>query len=199
MKEYGMMFKRCLAMFLAVVLLLSSSNISALLPIRAVESAKEPQGETVTLGVLIKDNFGGLSEEEIAVITSGYLKADKTYSYLMPTEKDDLISVDEKSGTVTAKVYTDPVYKTVWIPVSFDLTNGSAAITGYKDLPLAASGDVYTGTYDLAATISRVTPLTGQVLINFPHTGAVNAANAVIRPPSEGITVLNQRTLHIAA
>ncbi|MBE6958479.1 MAG: hypothetical protein E7447_04945, partial [Ruminococcaceae bacterium] len=149
MKEFGMMCKRCLSMFLAVVLLLSCVNIGALLPIRAVESEKEPQGETVTLGVLIKENFDGLSEEEIAVITSGYLSADKTYSYMMPAEKDDLISVDEKSGTVTAKVYTDPVYKTVWIPVSFDLTNGSSAITGYKDLPLAANGDVYTGTYDL--------------------------------------------------
>lgn len=149
MKEFGMMCKRCLAMFLAVVLLLSSSNIGALLPIRAIEGAEEPKGENVTLGVLIKENFDGLSEEEIAVITSGYLSADKTYSYMMPSDKDDLISVDEKSGTVTAKVYTDPVYKTVWIPVSFDLTNGSAAITGYDDLPMAASGDVYTGTYDL--------------------------------------------------
>lgn len=149
MKEFGMMCKRCMSMFLAVVLLLSCVNIGGLLPIRAVESEKKAEGETVTLGVLIKENFDGLSEEEISVITSGYLNADKTYSYMMPAEKDDLITVDEKSGTVTAKVYTDPVYKTVWIPVSFDLTNGSAAITGYKDLPLAASGDVYTGTYDL--------------------------------------------------
>lgn len=152
MKEFGMKCKRFLSMFLAVLMVLTSSNITALLPVHAVESEPAPQGNKVTLGVLIKENFDELSKEEIAVITSGYLSADKTYSYLMPEEKDDLISVDEKSGTVTAKGYTDPIYNTVWIPVSFDLTNGSTAIAGYDDLPLAASGEVYTGTYELEKT-----------------------------------------------
>ena len=66
MKEFGMMCKRCMSMFLAVVLLLSCVNIGGLLPIRAVESEKKAEGETVTLGVLIKENFDGLSEEEIS-------------------------------------------------------------------------------------------------------------------------------------
>lgn len=149
MKEFGMKSKRCLSMFLAVVMVLSCINIGAILPARAVDAVAEEPGKTVTLGVLIKENIDGLSEEEISVITSGYLAADKTYSYKMPSDKDDLITVDEKTGTVKAKAYTDPTYKTVWIPVSFDLTNGTSAIAGYKDLPMAASGDEYVGTYEL--------------------------------------------------
>jgi len=152
MKEYGMKLKRCLAMFLSVVMLLTSANIGVLLPIRAVEAQAEKQGSTVTLGVLIEKNFDELSKEEISIITSGYLSADKTYSYKMPSDSDDLITVDEKSGTVTAKAYTDPIYGTVWVPVSFDLTDGSKAIAGYDNLPLSASGDVYVGTYELEET-----------------------------------------------
>lgn len=152
MKEFGMMFKRCLSMFLAVVILLTCSNLSAVLPIRAIESEKATAGNSVTLGVLIKENIDGLSKEEISIITSGYLSADKKYSYQMPEEKDNLISVDEKSGIVTAKAYTDPTYGTVWIPVTFDLTNGTSVIEGYDDLALVASGDAYTGTYELEKT-----------------------------------------------
>ena len=148
MKQFNNVCKRSLAMFLAAVILLTSSNIGVFVPVHAVA---EPD-PSVTLGVLIKENVDGLSDEEIAIITSGNLSADKSYSYQMPSEADDLIAVDEKAGKVTAKKYTDPVYGTVWIPVSFDLTDGTKAIAGYDDLPLAAAGDVYEGTYELEET-----------------------------------------------
>jgi len=154
MKKVSTKFKRCLAMLLAAFMLLSYSNIGIFAPVRA-EQAQVPSQQTdpsVTLGVLIKENIDGLSSEEIAIITSGYLLADKTYSYQMPDDDDNLISVDAKTGKVTAKKYTDPVYGTQWIPTAYSLTNGTTAIAGYKNLPLQSSGDVYTGTYELVQT-----------------------------------------------
>ena len=145
MKEFFQKCKRYLAMFMAVAMLLSSSNIGVFIPVRALGE----QDPSVTLGVLIKENIDGLSEEEIEIITSGYLSADKTYSYQMPTDDDDLISIDEKAGIVTAKKYTDPKYGTQWIPVRFNLTNGTSAIAGYEGLPMYASGEDYIGTYEL--------------------------------------------------
>ena len=150
MKEFCKNCKRVLAMFLAVVMLLSAANIGIFAPTHV--HAVEPE-HTVTLGVLIKENFGdALGEEEVQIITSGYLNADKTYAYQMPGDNDELITVDEKEGTVTAKKYTDPEYGTQWIPVSFDLTDGTAAITGYDNLPLAPNDDVFVGTYELEQT-----------------------------------------------
>ena len=84
----------------------------------------------------------------IAIITSGNLSADKNYPYQMPGDADDLISVNEETGTVTAKVYTDPAYGTVWTPKSFALTDGESVISGYGNLALTEQGGVYVGTYD---------------------------------------------------
>ncbi len=144
MKEHWTMFKRFVAMLLAVVITLSCAPLDAF----AVTSERSHDPH-VSLGVLIKQNVDGLSDEEAEIITSGALKADKTYQYQMPGDADDLISVNEETGTVTAKVYTDPVYGTVWIPQSFTLTDGQSAIAGYKDLALAEKAGKYEGTYEM--------------------------------------------------
>ena len=145
MKEHWKMFKRSVAALLAVVMVLSCAPVNVF----ATEDEHDPH---VSLGVLIKQNVDGLSDEEAAIITSGALDADQTYHYQMPGDADDLISVNEETGTVTAKVYTDPEHGTVWVPKSFTLTDGQSAIAGYKDLALTEDGDQYVGTYEMEET-----------------------------------------------
>ena len=139
--------KRLMAMVLAVVMMLSCAPLNVF----AAESGHNHDPHA-SLGVLIKENVDGLSDEEVAIITSGILNADKTYYYQMPSDADNLISVDEETGTVTAKVYKDPTYGTVWTPKTFDLSDGHAAIEGYEDLPLTEKNGVYEGTYETVLT-----------------------------------------------
>ncbi len=139
--------RRCVAMLLAVVMVLSLCNVGGILQVGAADPADD--AVATTLGELIASNYGELTNEEKTIIRSGVLSADKGYSYILPPAEvadGGLISVDEDSKTVTVSVYQDKKGN-VWIPVSFDLKNSSGVIAGHDDLSLTKQGDVYTGTY----------------------------------------------------
>ena len=83
MKEYWTMLKRGVAMFLAVVMLLTSTNIGIILPAAADEPGNQAN-PSVTLSELIVSTYDELDEKTVAIISSGELKADKSYSYILP-------------------------------------------------------------------------------------------------------------------
>ena len=147
MKHHSGMFKRIVAMVLAVIMVLSCSN-----GIGHLHAHAEGE-EKVTLGSLIVSNDDEkLTEVEKVIITSGVLSADKEYTYILPpVEVADggLIAVDEENETVTASVYTDDEGN-LWVPVSFDVTYGGNVVGENDDIALTEDGGVYTGQYENA-------------------------------------------------
>lgn len=121
MKEYWKMLKRGLAMLLAVVMVLTSSNLGVVL--RAAATG-EPgaSGESVSLSEIVLDIYGDkLSENLKEIIEMGAVNVTTTYTWTQPTAEDDLINVDEKDKEITALVYSDGVRN--WSPVAYRLVD----------------------------------------------------------------------------
>ena len=147
MKTFFKGMKRCVAMLLALIMVLSASNVQAIGLLTATPAAQASATNT-TLSELILSNYD-LSAKEEAIIGSGWLSADKGYSYILPPEEvadGGLISVDEDNKKVTASAYED-AQGNLWVPVSFDLKNAHGVIPNHDDLALNKDGDVYVGTY----------------------------------------------------
>jgi len=103
MKVSTSFLKRCAALVLALVLLVSSSNLGVVLTVRAGTVA-----ETVTAGELVANNYE-LSDAEEALLSSGFL-AGSSYSYTVPDSSDNLVTVDTEAKAIDAQNYEN------WVP-----------------------------------------------------------------------------------
>lgn len=164
MKEYWKMLRRGLAMMLAVVMLLTSSNIGVVLH-AAATGTDEPAGESVTLTDIVlelyKDN---LSENLIKIIESGAVNVTQTFAYIAPTGEDGLITVeeDEEVQKITAEVYSDGKYN--WYPVAYRLVNNDGEVVengvitewpnGVAEVAYKYAGNAFTVKVDYEATVT---------------------------------------------
>ena len=127
---------RCLAMALALVLLLSSANLGVALQAFAAENEQI----TLSAGELVADNYD-LPEAQKALLRSGMLIGD-SYTYTVPSNDDDLITVDTKAAQITAKSYEG------WTPVkAYIIKDGetvqTVALEGGKGTYDAAVGNAF--------------------------------------------------------
>ena len=87
MKEYWKMLKRGLAMALAVVMLLTSSNLGVVLRAAATGTDEPVPGTvSVNLGKLMVEYYDELTDAEKVIIGSGQLDGDKPFQYVVPTD-----------------------------------------------------------------------------------------------------------------
>ncbi len=134
---------RCLALVLALMLLVSATDLGLTLPV----SASADDTLTVYENNIVADSYA-LTDAEKAIIKSGMLKSG-SQNFSVPTDKDGLINVDIENSTVTVLDYNDTVSKKLWTPVSAKLVWGDGA-NDSEDLTLDENGkDTYE--YDGAA------------------------------------------------
>ena len=97
-------FKRSTAMLLAIVMALSTVTFTWAEPAVAKASTK-------TLGQLLADNYDRLTDSEKDLLKAGLL-TEASYTYTAPDANNggDLVRIDAKNKTVTAKAYTNNGY-----------------------------------------------------------------------------------------
>ena len=103
MKHETSFLKRCFALFLALLMAVSGSNLGVALRVSAAESGVE-----VNVGKLVADNYE-LTEAEKALLSSGYLTGE-TVSYTVPTNGAEHVTVDTENKKITANVVDG------WVP-----------------------------------------------------------------------------------
>ena len=130
-------------MLLAIVMALSTVTFTWAEPVAQAEPTK-------TLGQLLVENYDGLTKAERDLLQAGLLN-EAGYTYTAPDENNggDLVSIDAKNKTVTAKAYTNSGH--TWVPVSAQLK--------VNDQPSGASfeltkgeDDAYTGSFSYDGT-----------------------------------------------
>ena len=138
---------RSLAMVLALVLLLTSSNLGVALRAFAVESGE------VSVAGLVADNYN-LTEAEKALLKSGYLVAD---TKTVPAIGSNLVSVDTAAHEITADSKngwvptTANIIKSGTVVETVDVVDGKAA---YTDVGNAFSVEV---NYEYRVTVAAAT------------------------------------------
>lgn len=136
-------FKRSMAMLLAIVMALSTVTFTWAEP----AAAKAP---TKTLGQLLADNYDRLTDSEKDLLKAGLL-TEASYTYTAPDANNggDLVRIDAKNKTVTAKAYTNNGY--TWEPVSAQLMVNNQAYGASFDLTKGENGS-YTGSFSFDGT-----------------------------------------------
>lgn len=136
-------FKRSMAMLLAIVMALSTVTFTWAEP----AAAKAP---TKTLGQLLADNYDSLTDSEKDLLKAGLL-TEASYTYTAPDANNggDLVRIDAKNKTVTAKAYTNNGY--TWEPVSAQLMVDNQAYGASFDLTKGENGS-YTGSFSFGGT-----------------------------------------------
>lgn len=136
-------FKRSMAMLLAIVMALSTVTFTWAEP----AAAKAP---TKTLGQLLADNYDSLTDSEKDLLKAGLL-TEASYTYTAPDANNggDLVRIDAKNKTVTAKAYTNNGY--TWEPVSAQLMVNNQAYGASFDLTKGENGS-YTGSFSFDGT-----------------------------------------------
>lgn len=121
MKARTSFLKRCIALVLAVMLMVSGTNMGIVL--QALAAGNEI---TVQIGQIVADNYD-LTAQEKDLLKSGNL-ASGTYSYTEPDSSK--VTVDNGSKTITAAAYGDWIPTKAYIKVgenvveTVELTNG---------------------------------------------------------------------------
>ena len=123
-------FKRCMALVLALMLLVSQANLGIVQSVRA-EGNKDAN---TTIAQIIADNYD-LSQAEKDLLVSGYLVSD-SFGYNIPANDDSLVSVDTENAKITAKAFEG------WVPTK--------AIIAYGDKTMEIALTDGVGTYDAA-------------------------------------------------
>lgn len=131
MKHETTFLMRCFAMFLAVLMALTGSNVGVALQAFAAES----DGVTVSVGKLVADNYELTAEEE-ALLASGCLTGG-TITYTVPTDGAEYVTVDTDNKKITAESVDG------WVPTIARIVVG----TDVKE-SIALDGGVGTYTYD---------------------------------------------------
>ena len=103
---------RCLALVLALVLVVSNANLGVALQVMASENA------SLNVGEIVANNYDELSAAEKALLGSGNLIGG-TYAYEVPTDEDNLVSIDTENKKITAEKLG------AWVPVSAEIVVGS--------------------------------------------------------------------------
>lgn len=103
MKQSTSFLKRCAALVMALVLLVSSSNLGVALTVLAGETTK-----TVTYGELVANNYD-LTDAEKNLLNSGIL-AGGSFGYTVPEAGDNLVAVDTDAKSIEADNYGN------WVP-----------------------------------------------------------------------------------
>lgn len=136
-------FKRSMAMLLAIVMALSTVTFTWAEPAAAKASTK-------TLGQLLADNYDSLTDSEKDLLKAGLL-TEASYTYTAPDANNggDLVRIDAKNKTVTAKAYTNNGY--TWEPVSAQLMVNNQAYGASFDLTKGENGS-YTGSFSFDGT-----------------------------------------------
>lgn len=136
-------FKRSMAMLLAIVMALSTVTFTWAEPAAAKASTK-------TLGQLLADNYDSLTDSEKNLLKAGLL-TEASYTYTAPDANNggDLVRIDAKNKTVTAKAYTNNGY--TWEPVSAQLMVNNQAYGASFDLTKGENGS-YTGSFRFDGT-----------------------------------------------
>lgn len=136
-------FKRSMAMLLAIVMALSTVTFTWAEPAAAKASTK-------TLGQLLADNYDSLTDSEKNLLKAGLL-TEASYTYTAPDANNggDLVRIDAKNKTVTAKAYTNNGY--TWEPVSAQLMVNNQAYGASFDLTKGENGS-YTGSFRFGGT-----------------------------------------------
>ena len=136
-------FKRSMAMLLAIVMALSTVTFTWAEPAAAKATTK-------TLGQLLADNYGSLIDSEKDLLKAGLL-TEASYTYTAPDANNggDLVRIDAKNKTVTAKAYTNNGY--TWEPVSAQLMVNNQAYGASFDLTKGENGS-YTGNFSFDGT-----------------------------------------------
>lgn len=136
-------FKRSMAMLLAIVMALSTVTFTWAEPAAA-------KALTKTLGQLLADNYDSLTDSEKDLLKAGLL-TEASYTYTAPDANNggDLVRIDAKNKTVTAKAYTNNGY--TWEPVSAQLMVNNQAYGASFDLTKGENGS-YTGSFSFGGT-----------------------------------------------
>ena len=130
-------------MLLAIVMALSTVTFTWAEPAAAKASTK-------TLGQLLADNYDSLTDSEKNLLKAGLL-TEASYTYTAPDANNggDLVRIDAKNKTVTAKAYTNNGY--TWEPVSAQLMVDNQAYGASFDLTKGENGS-YTGSFSFGGT-----------------------------------------------
>ena len=128
MKKGKSILTRCLALVLALVLIVSGANLSV-----ALKASAKSAETNVTLGELVASNYE-LADWEKTLLNTGWF--GKTYSYTTPDAENDLIAINSDTKTIAAKNYED------WTPVSASIMVDNEAVE-----TVAIEGNEATYTY----------------------------------------------------
>ena len=142
MQKQACMGKRLLALVLALIMAMSTLTEC----LAATGTGGSASGAPNTsLGALLAEKYADkLTGGEQALLRSGYLAADKSYTYTPPAADNSgkLVEVNPDEKTVTAKTYTDSGF--TWIPVKAEIMADGAV----KDtVTLTKNGSDYTGSF----------------------------------------------------
>lgn len=138
MKSLPLKFKRCLALVLAVTLIVSGINLGSKWRASADDSTTSK-----TVADLVAENYADkLSDAEEKLLASGYLVGD-TYVYTKPADDDELVQVNTDDKTITAAEYS--TNGLVWVPVTAKIVVDEAAV---ETKALVKVGTEYTCGYD---------------------------------------------------
>ena len=140
MKKGKSILTRCLALVLALVLIVSSANLGAAL------KASAASGKEISYGKLMADTYE-LADWEVALLSSGLL--DPHFGYCAaPTADDKLVSINEAGKKIVAKNHCTDGSENYWIPVSADISldvsipGDSGLITPNEPTTVSAQSDV---------------------------------------------------------
>ena len=130
MKTRTSFLTRCLALVMALVLLVSSSNLGIVLQASAATDA------TVTTAELVAKSYG-LTDAEKALLNSGMIAGTETISYSIPEDADNLVTVDTENKTIKATA-----------PEGWTADNAEIVVGAETKETVALTGGVGTYTFD---------------------------------------------------
>ena len=107
---------RCIAFVLAMMMVVSSGNVGAVLQVLALGSDEN----SITAGALVANNYE-LTAAEDALLSSGLLVGD-SYGYSIPSDGEALISVDTDNAKITAATYKK------WVPTTAYIVAGGSTV-----------------------------------------------------------------------
>lgn len=116
MKKYSKLFKRAQAWVLTIAMLLPILSSGFMLGVFAADETPEPTTKDETSfyeGQIVAENYL-LTAQEVDLLKSGLL-IGKTYKIVVPTDKDELVSIDKDTWETTAKELRDDD-GFVWVP-----------------------------------------------------------------------------------
>ena len=178
--------KRKVSLALVLALIMAMSTLTECLAATGTGGSASGAPNT-SLGALLAEKYADkLTDGEQALLRSGYLAADKSYTYTPPAADNSgqLVEVDPGEKTVTAKTYTNSGF--TWIPVKAEIMADGAV----KDtVMLTESGGVYTGSFKSYAGLSYSVAVTYQMQVT-EDTAAMNkllGAGAVLSGAADAL------------